>query len=100
MSASRDWPRVSLYANGTSIAAKSNEELCTLRHLKLHTLYMGLESGDDEILKRCCKGETAAQMVRAGVAAQAAGLRMSVMVLLGLGGASGARNTWKARPKR
>ena len=78
--------RVSLYANGTSIAAKSNEELCTLRHLKLHTLYMGLESGDDEILKRCCKGETAAQMVRAGVAAQAAGLRMSVMILLGLGG--------------
>ncbi len=79
--------RVSLYANGSSIAAKSDRELRTLRALKLHTLYMGLESGDETILKRCRKGETAAQMVHAGSMAQAAGLRMSVMVLLGLGGA-------------
>jgi radical SAM superfamily enzyme YgiQ (UPF0313 family) len=79
--------RVSLYANGSSIAAKSREELGLLRALKLHTLYMGLESGDDEVLQLCRKGETAAGMVDAGVMAQAAGLRMSVMILLGLGGA-------------
>ncbi len=89
--------RVSLYANGSSIVAKSDAELRALRALKLHTLYMGLESGDEEILKDCCKGETAATMVEAGIRAQAAGLRMSVMVLLGLGGADGsgrhARNT-------
>jgi len=78
--------RVSLYANGSSIAAKSGVELAELRALKLHTLYMGLESGDETILQRCSKGETAAGMVEAGRAAQAAGLRMSVMVLLGLGG--------------
>jgi radical SAM superfamily enzyme YgiQ (UPF0313 family) len=78
--------RVSLYANGRSIAAKSRAELGALRSLKMHTLYMGLESGDDEILGRCHKGETASQMVSAGIEAQAAGLRMSVMVLLGLGG--------------
>ncbi len=78
--------RVSLYANGSSIAAKSAAELGELRSLKLHTLYMGLESGDEDILQRCCKGETAAGMVDAGRAAQAAGLRLSVMVLLGLGG--------------
>jgi radical SAM superfamily enzyme YgiQ (UPF0313 family) len=78
--------RVGLYANGRSIAARSGEELHALRALKLQTLYMGLESGDDEVLKRCRKGETADQMVQAGVAAQAAGLRMSVMILLGLGG--------------
>ncbi len=78
--------RVSLYANGSSTAAKSAQQLRDLRALKLHTLYMGLESGDEEILNRCRKGETAAQMVDAGIAAQAAGLRMSVMVLLGLGG--------------
>lgn len=83
--------RVNLYANGSSIAAKSHEELRTLRSLKLHTLYMGLESGDENILKRCHKGETAAQMVQAGTAAQAAGLRMSVMILLGLGGADHSR---------
>lgn len=79
--------RVSLYANGSSIAAKSDRELRALRDLKLHTLYLGLESGDEEILKRCRKGETAAEMIEAGKRAQAAGLRMSVMVLLGLGGA-------------
>jgi radical SAM superfamily enzyme YgiQ (UPF0313 family) len=79
--------RVNLYANGGSIAAKSDTQLRSLRGLKLHTLYMGLESGDEEILRRCRKGETAERMVEAGIAAQAAGLRMSVMVLLGLGGA-------------
>ncbi|MFC1452101.1 radical SAM protein [Verrucomicrobiota bacterium] len=78
--------RVSLYANGSSITAKSEKELRNLRALKLHTLYMGLESGDEDILQRCRKGETAVQMVCAGRAAQAAGLRLSVMVLLGLGG--------------
>jgi radical SAM superfamily enzyme YgiQ (UPF0313 family) len=79
--------RVNLYANGSSIVAKTGEQLRLLRSLKLHTLYMGLESGDEQILKRCHKGETAEEMVQAGVAAQAAGLRMSVMILLGLGGA-------------
>jgi radical SAM superfamily enzyme YgiQ (UPF0313 family) len=78
--------RVSLYANGSSVASKDEDQLRTLRSLKLHTLYLGLESGDEETLKRCRKGETAAQMVAAGLKAQDSGLRMSVMVLLGLGG--------------
>lgn len=83
--------RVSLYANGSSMGAKTDAELRVLRSLKLHTLYLGLESGDDEVLKQCRKGETAARMVQAGLAAQAAGLRLSVMVLLGLGGAARTR---------
>ncbi|MDZ4198315.1 MAG: radical SAM protein [Kiritimatiellia bacterium] len=83
--------RVNLYANGCSIAAKTEPELGMLRDLRLHTLYMGLESGDEATLARCQKGETVAQMVAAGRLAQAAGLRMSVMVLLGLGGADRSR---------
>lgn len=83
-----DLVRVNLYANGSSIAAKTDEHLRDLRSLKLHTLYMGMESGDHEVLKACKKGETASQMVKAGMRAQAAGLRMSVMILLGLGGAT------------
>jgi len=79
--------RVSVYANGSSIAAKTDDELKALRALKLHTLYLGMESGDDDVLVGCRKGETPSQMVEAGIRAQAAGLRMSVMVLLGLGGA-------------
>jgi len=78
--------RVSLYANGSSILAKTPDELRELKHLKLHTLYMGLESGSEKILERCRKRESAAQMVQAGILAQSCGLRMSVMVLLGLGG--------------
>jgi radical SAM superfamily enzyme YgiQ (UPF0313 family) len=78
--------RVSLYANGASILAKTDEQLRRLRALKLHTLYMGLESGDDPTLKSVHKRETADEMVEAGERAQAAGLRMSVMVLVGLAG--------------
>jgi radical SAM superfamily enzyme YgiQ (UPF0313 family) len=78
--------RVNLYANGRSILAKSDAELCELRRLKLQTLYMGLESGDDEILRRQGKDETVDEMVLAAQRAQAQGLRLSVMVLLGLGG--------------
>ena len=83
--------RVSLYANGSSILDKSAAELAGLRSRRLHTLYMGLESGDDSILQRCNKGETVAAMVEAGQKAQSAGLRMSVMVLLGLGGRERSR---------
>lgn len=78
--------RVSTYANGHSIRAKSDGELRRLKELKLHTLYMGLESGDDETLRAVHKRESADEMVEAGRRAQEAGLRMSVMVLVGLAG--------------
>jgi radical SAM superfamily enzyme YgiQ (UPF0313 family) len=84
--------RVSVYANGSSIATKTDAQLTALRELKLHTLYLGMESGDNDVLVACRKGETAEQMVEAGIRAQAAGLRMSVMVLLGLGGAARSRD--------
>jgi radical SAM superfamily enzyme YgiQ (UPF0313 family) len=79
--------RVNAYATGSGILDKSPAELAQLRSLKLQTLYMGLESGDEATLRRMRKAETAEQMVEAGCRAQAGGLRMSVMVLLGLGGA-------------
>lgn len=78
--------RVSVYANGASILAKTDDELRRLKELKLHTLYMGLESGDNETLRAVNKRETAEEMIEAGQRAQAAGLRMSVMVLIGLAG--------------
>lgn len=82
--------RVNLYANGSSILAKSDAELAALRSLKLRTLYVGLESGDEELLKKVDKGETAAGLCEAVRRAQAAGLTCSVMVLLGLGGGAGS----------
>ena len=83
--------RVSAYTNGTSIISKTNSELAALKKLKLHTLYMGLESGDAETLKQMGKHETVKEMVEGGVKAQQAGLRMSVMILLGLGGQEHSR---------
>ncbi len=82
--------RVALYASGSSILSKSADELAQLRTGGLHTLYMGLESGDDELLARCLKRDTVDVMVEAGRRAQGSGLRMSVMVLLGLGGRDGS----------
>ena len=78
--------RVNAYATGRAIAGKTDEQLRQLRQHKLQTLYLGLESGDEITLVEMEKGETAADMVVAGQRAQAAGLRISVMVLLGLAG--------------
>lgn len=82
--------RVNVYANGYSILQKSEAELRELKALKLNTLYMGLESGHEETLRAAKKRETAEEMIEAGQRAQAAGLKMSVMVLTGLGGQKNA----------
>lgn len=82
--------RISMYANGRSIQEKDDAVLEQMRGLKVHTLYMGLESGDDELLRMVNKRESAGEMIAACQRAQAAGLRMSVMVLLGLGGTQGS----------
>lgn len=84
--------RVSLYANGSSIMSKSPEQLGALRSLKLSTLYVGLESGDETLLRLVKKGETAAGMVEAVKTAQSIGMRCSVMILLGLGGRKRSRH--------
>ena len=84
--------RVNAYANGRSIMAYSTEGLQELRRLKLHTLYMGLESGDSATLARMQKSDSVATMIKAGRQAQAAGLRMSIMILLGLAGCERSRD--------
>jgi radical SAM superfamily enzyme YgiQ (UPF0313 family) len=78
--------RIGTYANAADVLAKSPEELRALREKKLSIIYLGLESGSDEVLRRVKKGNTAAQAVEAVQRAQAAGMKASVMTLLGLGG--------------
>lgn len=77
--------RVGVYANAADILTKTPEELEMLHGKKLGIAYMGLESGNDDILRRVRKGSSAEEMVQAVVKAQAAGIDMSVIVLLGLG---------------
>ena len=78
--------RVGIYANARDILGKTDIELASLRQRKLHIVYLGLESGSDEVLRRVHKGITAAEMVEAVQRLKQAGMRASVIGLLGLGG--------------
>jgi len=78
--------RVNCYASGQAMAEKSDDEFRTLRQGGLHTLYLGLESGSDEVLHRMGKGGTVRDMIDGCKRARSAGLSVSVMVLVGLGG--------------
>lgn len=77
--------RVSLYASARSIRSKSEAELQRLKELGLDRVYLGLESGNDEILTRVKKGETVSSMIEAAEKIRNAGLFLSVTALLGLG---------------
>ena len=81
-----DLQRVGIYANARDIIKKTDEELSELSRHKLTIGYLGLESGNDEILKRVKKGATAKDMIEAVKKAQANGIKMSVIGLIGLGG--------------
>ncbi len=81
-----DLQRVGIYANARDLLRRTPEQLRMLRERKLAIAYLGLESGNDEILRRVDKGNTAAQAVEAVRRAHEAGIKMSVMTLLGLGG--------------
>ncbi|AMQ87384.1 radical SAM protein [Marinobacter sp. LQ44] len=78
--------RVSSYCLPRNLAKKSVEELVELREAGLGILYVGMESGDDEVLRRINKGETWESTRSALAKIKQAGLTSSVMVLNGLGG--------------
>lgn len=83
--------RVSAYAGPTNLKDKTLEELKTLRERKLDILYLGIETGNDDLLKKVRKGATAEQIVEVCRKAIRAGLRMSTFIILGLGGVEGSR---------
>lgn len=78
--------RITTYASPRSIQLKSPEDLLLLRELGLHMVYLGLESGCDQILTEMHKGETADEIVAAGLKVKAAGITLSVTAISGLGG--------------
>lgn len=78
--------RVSAYALPKDILSKSDDELKTLAENGLKLLYVGIESGDDELLKIIHKNEDYNSTVMALVKARKAGIKLSVMILNGLGG--------------
>lgn len=78
--------RVSAYASAKDIMAKSEEELRVLCEKGLKLLYVGIESGDDELLTCINKGEDASSTAKALIKARKAGMKLSVMIINGLGG--------------
>lgn len=78
--------RIGTYANTKSIRRKSAEELRELRDNGLAIAYMGLESGDDVTLESINKGADAERMIDMGRRLRAAGMKLSVTVLLGIAG--------------
>jgi radical SAM superfamily enzyme YgiQ (UPF0313 family) len=84
--------RVSIYAGPTNLMDKSVEELKELRKRKLDVLYLGIETGNDELLKRIHKGATADEIIEGSRHAIEAGLRMSTFIILGLGGVEGSHD--------
>ena len=78
--------RVGTYANTKSIGMKSIEELKELKSHGLGIVYMGLETGDDITLKAINKGATAYRMTEMGKKIKASGIKLSITVLLGIGG--------------
>lgn len=82
--------RIGIYANARNVLHKSPEELLELRALKLGIIYLGVETGDPELLEKICKGATYEQLVRAARRVKEAGIELSVTVLLGIGGIEGS----------
>lgn len=78
--------RVSSYANGYNIVKRTDKELQELYDHQLRLIYIGLESGNQDILNHCRKRSNAKEMIEVVQRARRAGIKSSVIVLLGLGG--------------
>lgn len=78
--------RVTSYGSPKSILTKSPEDLTLLHSLGLEMIYLGLESGNEQVLKHINKGVTVEDIVRAGQMVKDAGMKLSVTAISGLGG--------------
>jgi radical SAM superfamily enzyme YgiQ (UPF0313 family) len=78
--------RISTYANAKSILRKSVDDLRKLRSMGLKMIYLGVETGNSQLLEKIHKGVTYEQMVEAGRRVKEAGMMLSVTILLGVGG--------------
>lgn len=83
--------RITLYASAKFLKLKSLEDLKRLKTAGLNRLHKGLESGNDEMLKRIQKGADAKLMIETGKRVKDVGIELSEYVLVGIGG----RELWK-----
>jgi len=78
--------RISMYGAPRDVLLKSHEELVSLREAGLEMVYVGAESGDDEVLEYVKKSATHEEIAEAGRRLKKAGIKVSVTLISGLGG--------------
>ena len=78
--------RIGSYANTKSVLRKSLDDLKKLKTLGLKIIYLGVETGNADLLKKIDKGATYDQMVEAARRVKEAGIELSTTVILGIGG--------------
>lgn len=83
--------RITLYASAKFLKQKTLEDLKRLKAAGLNRLHKGLESGNDEILRRIQKGADSKLMIATGQRVKEAGIELSEYVLVGIGG----QELWK-----
>jgi radical SAM superfamily enzyme YgiQ (UPF0313 family) len=82
----RGLERITVYGSSQYIAKKGSADLAALRKAGLTRIHVGLESGDDDVLRKVKKGTNASEQIKAGKAVKQAGMELSEYVILGLGG--------------
>ncbi len=78
--------RVGTYAYAKDVRNKSVRDLIALRDAGLGIVYLGLETGDDELLRWVRKGVTTEENVQASLKIRQADIPLSITIILGLGG--------------
>lgn len=84
--------RVAAYATPQDLLRSSVDDLKAVKELKLNMLYVGFESGDNEVLRHVQKNATYDEIVEAARKSKAAGITLSATVILGLGGVGGTQD--------
>jgi radical SAM superfamily enzyme YgiQ (UPF0313 family) len=87
----RGLQRIGVYANAKSILRKSVPDLVELKTAGLGIIYLGIESGNDDVLKNVRKGSDRAKILEAGRRVKKAGIILSATVLLGIAGIEKSR---------
>ncbi len=78
--------RISAYASPRNLNDKSVQEMKELNDTGLSLIYVGIESGDNQVLKMVNKGEDFTSIVSGLNKSKQAGINSSVMIINGLGG--------------
>ncbi len=78
--------RVGVYAYAKDVREKSIEDLRVIHEAGLGIIYLGLETGDDDLLRWARKGINSAENIEACMKIRDAGIPLSLTIILGLGG--------------